>query len=208
MRIGSVVELARRFVKSWKSRGFRRAFRDAARYVQGQARLIAAIPARRALRRQVAQMRGDPGGLPGISIIMSTWNRAAMLPRAVGSVLGQRCQDWELIIVDDGSDDDTWAVIAAYARDPRIRPFRRERSGPSAARNFALSQSRAEIIAYLDSDNEWCPDYLTAMLGVFHEHPDLQSAYCAIRRIEPSGSSFVHLTEFDAALLAERNSST
>ena len=136
---------------------------------------------------------------------MATWNRAAMLPRAIDSVLAQGYEDWELIVVDDGSDDDTPSVLVTYSRDPRIRVFRCKRSGPSTARNFALAQSRGDIIAYIDSDNEWCPDYLTTMLPIFRHRPDVQSAYSAIRRVEANGMSFVHLTTFDAALLAERN---
>src|SRR5260370_14737582 len=128
-----------------------------------------------------------------------------MLPRATAGVLAHRYEGGELIVVDDGSDADPPAVLTTYARDPRIRTFRQERAGSGAARNFALAQARGDIIAYIDSDNEWCPDHLAAMLPVFRDRPDVQSAYSAIRRLEADGTSFVHLTAFDAALLAERN---
>jgi glycosyltransferase involved in cell wall biosynthesis len=205
MRIASAVGLGRRFFKVWGAHGPGGALRIVVRYAGGQLRLWAAYPARVMLRRKLHRAGPDAGGRPSVSIIMSTWNRAAMLPRAVDSVLAQRYEGWELIVVDDGSDDDTPTILATYARDPRIRTFRQDRAGSGAARNFALAQARGDIIAYIDSDNEWCPDHLAAMLPVFHDRPDVQSAYGAIRRLEADGTSFVHLTAFDAALLAERN---
>ena len=203
MRISSTVELGRQFYRAGRSRGWRAALRDAGRHLHGQARLIAAFPARLLLQRRLALLR-PAGNSPAVSIVLSTWNRAAMLPGAIDSVLAQTREDWELIIVDDGSEDETASVLAAYGRDPRIRSFRQPHAGPGAARNAALARAQAPIIAYLDSDNEWMPDYLATMLEVFAERPAAQSAYCAIRR-EGAGSSLVHLTPFDAALLEERN---
>src|ERR1700756_452228 len=105
--------------------------------------------------RRASPARSAVGRKPAISILMATWNRATLLPRAIDSVLAQSFQDWELVIVDDGSEDGTPGALASYARDPRIRAFSRAHVGVGAARNAAFAQSRADIIAYLDSDNEW-----------------------------------------------------
>ncbi len=203
MPLLSVVDLCRRFVRVGKSRGWRPAMRDAGRHVSGQISLVAALPGR-LLRSRPAEI-GNSTGLPSVSIVLSTWNRSAMLARAIDSVLAQSRQDWELIVVDDGSEDDTPALLAAYGRDPRILALRQDHAGPGAARNAALARARGPIIAYIDSDNEWRPDYLETMLPVFEERSTVQSAYCAIRRLGLDGSSLVHLTPFDAALLEERN---
>jgi len=203
MRISSTVELGRRFYRAGRSRGWRAAMRDAGRHLHGQVRLIAALPARLLLQRRLERL-SPAGNSPAVSIVLSTWNRAAMLPGAIDSVLAQTREDWELIIVDDGSEDETAGALAAYGRDPRIRTIRQPHAGPGAARNAALARAQAPIIAYIDSDNEWMPDYLATMLALFAERPAAQSAYCAIRR-EGAGSSLVHLTPFDAALLEERN---
>jgi glycosyltransferase involved in cell wall biosynthesis len=204
MRISSTVELGRRFFRARKSRGWQAALRDAGRHLHGQLRLISAFPGRLLLQRRLARLH-PAGNAPAVSIVLSTWNRAAMLPRAIDSVLAQTREDWELIIVDDGSEDDTATMLAAYGRDPRIRGFHQPHAGAGAARNAALAKAQAPVIAYIDSDNEWMPGYLAAMLAAFAERPALQSAYCAIRRQGADGSSLVHLTPFDAALLEERN---
>src|SRR5512135_1100340 len=132
MPLLSVVDLSRRFVRAGKSRGWRPAVRDAARHVSGQIRLVAALPGR-LLRSRPAES-GMSTGVPAVSIVLSTWNRSTMLARAIDSVLAQTRQDWELIVVDDGSEDDTPALLAAYGRDPRILALRQDHAGPGAAR--------------------------------------------------------------------------
>ena len=92
-----------------------------------------------------------------ISIILPVYNRAATLPRCVRSVLAQTFTDWELIAVDDGSADDSIAVVESYG-DARIRVLRHERNrGPGAARNTAIAAARGEYLALIDSDDEWLP---------------------------------------------------
>ena len=93
-----------------------------------------------------------------ISIILPTFNRADVIKRAIASVQAQTFTDWELIIVDDGSTDDTARVVTDL--DPRIRYFYQENKGVSSARNNALRQSRGQYIAFLDSDDEWLPHFL------------------------------------------------
>ncbi|MCG7520509.1 glycosyltransferase [Ruegeria sp. Ofav3-42] len=114
-----------------------------------------------------------------VSVIMPTYNRANLLTAAINSVLHQSHANWELIIVDDGSDDNTAEVVESLD-DGRIRYFKKlERGGVSAARNTGLERVRNEWVFFLDSDNAWRSDYLETMLRFLRAH-DLKSAYCGI----------------------------
>ena len=97
-----------------------------------------------------------------ISVVMPVHNAAALFERAIGSVCSQTFPDWELLVVDDASTDDSLATITAWAeKDARIRLFRLdENRGASTARNMALENARGEIVCYLDHDDEYYPDYL------------------------------------------------
>ncbi len=122
-----------------------------------------------------------------ISVIIPTYNRKTVLPRAIDSVLAQKGADFELIIIDDGSTDDTECVIREI-RDsflgtrkseslkqvpsPEIRVFHQENKGPAAARNLGIKKTKGEWIAFLDSDDEWKPGKLRAQLEFFRENPD------------------------------------
>jgi glycosyltransferase involved in cell wall biosynthesis len=99
-----------------------------------------------------------------VSIIMPTFNRASTLPRAIDSVLNQTCPDWELIIVDDGSTDETPQILASMT-DPRIRVFQHSPNrGVAAAKNAGFDRIRGEWFTLLDSDDEALPDALATML--------------------------------------------
>ena len=94
---------------------------------------------------------------PKVTVVITTYNRAGLLTRAVESVLAQTFTDFEIIIVDDCSSDNIQEVIASLD-DPRIRSFRHERNrGLSAARNTAIFNARGEYVALLDDDDEWLP---------------------------------------------------
>jgi len=101
-----------------------------------------------------------------ISVVTATYNRAATLPRALGSLVNQTCPDWECVVVDDGSTDETSEVIARFD-DPRIRliahPVNR---GVSAAKNTGLDNMRGEWFTLLDSDDELVPEALETVLEV------------------------------------------
>ena len=104
-------------------------------------------------------------------MIIPTRNRATLLPRAVCSVLAQTCADFELIIVDDHSTDETPAVIGAF-RDRRIRSLRHERNiGQSGAYNSGIACARGEFVAFLDDDDEWLPHKLAAQVAVLDAAP-------------------------------------
>ena len=100
--------------------------------------------------------------MPLVTVVMPTYERAALLPRAIHSVLGQTMPDLELLVVDDGSTDGTPEVLASCA-DPRLRALRTEHRGVSAARNAALAEAQGELVAYLDTDNLWSPQFLEIM---------------------------------------------
>jgi glycosyltransferase involved in cell wall biosynthesis len=97
------------------------------------------------------------------SIVIPTYNRADLLPRAIQSVLGQTLGDWELIVIDDASTDETPAVLAGFC-DPRLRVFRnqpnRERS---ASRNRGIEAARGDYICFLDSDDLYLPHHLETL---------------------------------------------
>ena len=99
---------------------------------------------------------------PFFSVIIPTYNRANVLGRALKSVLAQECQDFEIIVVDDGSSDDPAAVIAQFP-DPRIMYIRQRNRGGGAARNTGIDAARGRFIAPLDSDDEFLPHHLACM---------------------------------------------
>jgi glycosyltransferase involved in cell wall biosynthesis len=102
---------------------------------------------------------------PDISVVLTTYNRRQSLPRAIGSVLAQEDVDFELIVVDDSSTDDTQSYLATLT-DPRIKVLAMDRNvGPSAARNRGIETARADIVAFLDSDDVYRPRRLKAAVA-------------------------------------------
>jgi PGF-CTERM protein len=95
---------------------------------------------------------------PRVSVILTTYNRTNLLPRAIDGVLRQAYRDWELLIVDDASEEDTAAVVDGYD-DERIRLLAHDRNrGAAAARNTGIEHARGEYVAMLDDDDEWIDD--------------------------------------------------
>jgi len=103
-----------------------------------------------------------------ISIIIPTFNRYPFLEKTVESVLRQSLRDFELIIVDDGSDDGTKELIQSFC-DERVRYYYQENRGVSAARNKGIIESRRDVIAFLDSDDAWKPEKLEKQLKIIKE---------------------------------------
>lgn len=113
-----------------------------------------------------------------VSIVMATYNRAATLPRAIDSVLRQDYGAWELIVVDDGSHDQTPSVLERY-QDRRIAVVRYEENrGVTAAKNTGFDHLRGEWFTVLDSDDEIVLEALSTMLSVVDAHPDVDAVTC------------------------------
>jgi len=128
--------------------------------------------------------------MPAISVIIPTYNRAALLREAIDSTLHQTCRDFEILVVDDGSTDDTRAVARDY--EGRIVYIRQDNRGCNAARNTALAQARGEYIALLDSDDLYLPYALELMHELLGRFPQAGFAYTDFMILRegrpPSGS--------------------
>jgi glycosyltransferase involved in cell wall biosynthesis len=112
------------------------------------------------------------------SVIIPTYNRAHLLPRAIDSVLAQTLGDFELIIVDDGSVDETFSIVSNYA-DDRIRYlFHEFNRGQSSANNTGIAAASGEIVSFLDSDDAWVATYLEEVWVGFQQNPTASFIYC------------------------------
>ena len=111
---------------------------------------------------------------PTVSVIIPTFNRAHTLPRAIKSVLAQSYQNFELIVIDDGSTDETASVFQDY---PYVQYFYQKNKGVSAARNHGLKIAQGKYICFLDSDDAWHKNKLEKQLNIFENDPELQACY-------------------------------
>lgn len=124
--------------------------------------------------------------MPRVSIIIPTYNSAKFLPATLESVFQQTFQDYEIILIDDGSTDNTREVLVPY--QSRIRYLYQENQERSAARNYGLLLAQGELIAFLDSDDLWLPHKLERQVQVMNEHPEVILAFSQARYIDPVGN--------------------
>jgi N-acetylglucosaminyl-diphospho-decaprenol L-rhamnosyltransferase len=183
----------------------------------------ASVPVRAALRRpgpSQPEAGADASSLsaglqnreaPEFSVMMPVWNRAALAPRAIKSVLAQTLDDHELIIVDDGSEDELEMALRPFLSDS-VRYQRIAHSGVAAARNAAMSMAKGRYIAYLDSDNVWDPRFLEIMRDELNKGPVTRhAAYCSYRLFKQDRSTgawrlhAIRGEEFDFGTLLRRN---
>jgi hypothetical protein len=113
---------------------------------------------------------------PTFTIAMPAYNASRTIRAAIRSVLAQTRSDFELLVVDDGSRDDTPAQVARFD-DERVRLLHQENSGPGAARNLAIRSGRGRYVSMLDSDDLWLPAYLETMAGILDRDPEVGLAY-------------------------------
>lgn len=126
-----------------------------------------------------------------ISVVIPTYNRAHTIVRAIESVRRQTYPVSEIVIVDDASSDDTKQRVRAV-EDDRIRYFCLEKNkGAAGARNYGVSKSRYDIIAFLDSDDEWRADKLEKQIKYMESHKDCRMVYCAFVRHYPSSDQII-----------------
>lgn len=121
--------------------------------------------------------------IPAASIVMPLFNKEKEVSRAILSVLSQTMQDFELLVINDGSTDRGRELVRTI-KDPRIRIIDKENTGVSSARNIGIQEARASLIAFLDADDEWEPDYLETIMILFHKYPhcDVFAANYSYRR--------------------------
>lgn len=123
---------------------------------------------------------------PLVSIILPTFNRAHFLEQAFDSLSAQTIDNFEVIIVDDGSSDNTRDKVRELSSSLRypVRYFYQENQGPGIARQHGIDNAHGEILAFFDSDDEWLPSHLAQALNVLNEHPDCDWVYFACRRVD------------------------
>lgn len=142
-------------------------------------------------------------GHPRISVVMPVFNKAAYISRAIESVLTQHFHEFELIVVDDGSTDQSANVIRTFA-DSRVRFLQQPNSGVSAARNTGIRHANGQLIAFLDADDAWEPSFLEEIDQKAREAPNSQVYGTAFQVRERDGTlQRYHATEI--ATLSDKN---
>jgi glycosyltransferase involved in cell wall biosynthesis len=117
--------------------------------------------------------------MPNVSVIIPAYNNAAYLAEAIDSVLSQTYRSLELIVVDDGSTDETRDVVRTYQeRDNRVRYLFQSNRGPSAARNYGMREARGKYIAFIDADDVWMPPKLQQQVAAISRDKSIGFVYC------------------------------
>lgn len=125
---------------------------------------------------------------PSVSVIVPCYNQANFLPESLKSIQNQNYPDWEAVVVDDGSTDNTAETAREFqAHDHRIRYLYQMNKGLAGARNTGIRSAQADIIALLDSDDLWEPGFLEIMLSKLKAHPQAAAVYCGIQFIDETG---------------------
>ncbi len=124
--------------------------------------------------------------MPKISVIIPTYNRSNIINGTIESVLKQDFTDFEILVIDDGSTDDTRSVIECIS-DTRIKYFHKNNGGISSARNMGLANAKGEYIALLDDDDMWPAEYLQTMLRKLEQNTQFGMAYSLFKDVYPDG---------------------
>jgi glycosyltransferase involved in cell wall biosynthesis len=117
-----------------------------------------------------------------ISVIIPTYNYGCFIADAIGSVLEQTCRPDEIIVVDDGSTDETETVVRSFG--DRVLYIKQENAGVCAARNRGVSESKGDLIAFLDADDTWEPAKLEKQLAIFNADPEVGLVHCGMREFD------------------------
>ncbi len=136
--------------------------------------------------------------MPQISVIIPLYNKAEYVSRALDSILSQSFDDFELIVVDDGSTDGSPDVVRGY-QDRRLRLIQQENAGPGAARNRGVKEAQGTYVAFLDADDEWMPDYLKRSYETLQQHPECD--VCVSSRTIKAEGKVIHSVECISGLI-------
>jgi glycosyltransferase involved in cell wall biosynthesis len=130
---------------------------------------------------------------PTVSVVVASYNYARYLPQALDSVLAQTRDDWEVLVVDDGSTDNTREVVRPYLADDRFRYLHQDNAGQAAAKNRGATEARGELVAFLDADDVWLPSKLDRQIPLFAD-PGVGVVYAKRLLLDAQGreSPFVH----------------
>jgi len=126
--------------------------------------------------------------MPIVTVIIPTYNRSKLLVETIESVLLQSYTDFELLIIDDGSTDDTRQAVSAL-NDSRIKYIYKQNGGVSSARNLGLNNAKGEFICFLDSDDLWPEKFLQTMIKSLQDNAQYGAAYCMRTRLFDDGST-------------------
>lgn len=126
---------------------------------------------------------------PTISVVMPLYNKAEQVLDSISSVCAQSFQNWELVVVDDGSTDES-ALIVRSVQESRIRIIRQENAGVSAARNSGIKNARASVVAFLDADDTWEPGFLQAISDLRNGFPEAKVYATSFRYSYGNGGVF------------------
>jgi len=128
---------------------------------------------------------------PAVSVVIPLYNKALEIRRAVESVLAQSWQDFEIIVIDDGSTDGGAEVVKSIS-EPRLRLIRQENAGVSAARNRGIAEAASELVAFLDADDAWKPKFLETILRLRKRFPEA-GAYATAYEVHESNGKVIKL---------------
>jgi glycosyltransferase involved in cell wall biosynthesis len=127
--------------------------------------------------------------MPAVSVVITCYNYGRFLPEAVDSALGQTHGDLEVIVVDDGSTDETPELVARWRDEPRFRHVRQENAGQAAAKNHGARLARSPLVAYLDADDRWHPEKLARQVPRFGR-AEVGVVYCLSLLMDQAGRTW------------------
>lgn len=130
-----------------------------------------------------------------ISVVIPLYNKAHTIVNTLNTVMSQTYQNFEVIIVNDGSTDDGVAVIEKHFKDSRIRIVNQKNAGVSVARNRGVDEAKGEYVAFLDADDEWHSDYLNTMVKLIYHYPQAGLFLCGGLIRNADGSIFVRIAK-------------
>jgi len=140
-----------------------------------------------------------------ISVIIPTYNRALMVKRAIESVLAQSYENFEIIVADDGSTDDTKEALSGYINSGKIKYIFQDNAGPGAARNAGIKHAKGELVAFLDSDDEWVPDKLEKQIRTFEARGENMAIFSNVEYInennEKTGELFSKARPYEGKIV-------